>query len=85
MACASQVVIVDRLSEFKYIVPGTTTNQYHPGKLMKRNEWMVDQCHRLVALHDGSTGGTGNCVNYAKSKKVHIVNLWKSWVKYRGF
>ncbi|WP_206759019.1 hypothetical protein [Anabaena azotica] len=52
---------------------------------MKRNEWMVDQCHRLVALHDGSTGGTGNCVNYAKSKKVHIVNLWKSWVKYRGF
>lgn len=39
---------------------------YEPWKMQKRNEWMVDQCTTLVAVWDGSPGGTGNCVRYAE-------------------
>ena len=36
-------------------------------KLQKRNEWMVDHCDILIAVWDGTSGGTANCVNYAQS------------------
>jgi len=41
-----------------------------------RSEWMVQNCDLLVAYWDGSDGGTGNCVKYAKSvgRDVAIVN-----------
>lgn len=35
----------------------------------KRNEWMVDNCDRVLAYWDGEPGGTGNCVKYAKGRK----------------
>lgn len=56
---------------------------YSAAKMQVRNVWMVDHCDRLLALHDGSAGGTGNCVNYATGK-VPVDNVWKSWVKYKG-
>jgi uncharacterized phage-like protein YoqJ len=40
---------------------------YRPYKLQKRNEWMVDNCDLLLAVWDGSPGGTANCVRYATS------------------
>jgi uncharacterized phage-like protein YoqJ len=45
-------------------------------KMQVRNEWMVDNCDLLIAVWDGTMGGTGNCVNYAKSKnkKMIIIN-----------
>jgi uncharacterized phage-like protein YoqJ len=46
-----------------------------------RNEWMVDHCDLLVALWDGSPGGTGNCIRYAKRAKCATVNLWPHWSK----
>jgi uncharacterized phage-like protein YoqJ len=47
-----------------------------------RNEWMVDNAHIVLALWDGSSGGTGNCIKYANRKSVNkpIINLWSSWV-----
>jgi uncharacterized phage-like protein YoqJ len=39
---------------------------YAAWKLQKRNEWMVDHCDKLIAIWDGTAGGTGNCVEYAK-------------------
>lgn len=45
----------------------------------ERNEWMVDNCHRVLALWDGSSGGTGNCVRYAKKVRRPIDNLWEEW------
>lgn len=30
-----------------------------------RNEWMVDSCDLLIAVWDGSAGGTRNCIQYA--------------------
>ncbi len=40
---------------------------YKPWKMQRRNEWMVDNSQRLVTVHDGSAGGTYNCIRYAES------------------
>ncbi len=45
-------------------------------KMQIRNEWMVDRCDVLLALWDGSPGGTGNCIQYAKKVNAKIVNIW---------
>ena len=39
---------------------------YHPSLMHKRNVWMVDNSDMLVAVWDGSDGGTYNCVDYAR-------------------
>lgn len=53
----------------------------HPGAraYQARNEWMVDRATKMVALHDGSWGGTFNCVEYARKRRVPIDNLWLRW------
>lgn len=51
--------------------------------MQKRNEWMVDHCDILLALWNGTPGGTANCLNYAKSKSTKIINVWSSWEKYK--
>ncbi len=53
VAKARQIVVVS---------PGP----YKPWKMDRRNEWMVDNCDRLAAVHDGSKGGTYNCIAYAE-------------------
>ena len=49
---------------------------YEAWKMQVRNVWLVDHCDLLVALWDGSKGGTGNCIDYAKKKDKPIKNLW---------
>lgn len=46
----------------------------------KRNEFMVDESQMILALWDGSDGGTSNCVKYAKKKNKKVVNLWKTYL-----
>lgn len=48
---------------------------YNGTCMQDRNEWMVDHCDALVAIWDGSGGGTGNCVNYAVKVKKAIVRI----------
>lgn len=48
---------------------------YSAVKMQTRNEWMVDRCDQLIAIWDESNGGTGNCVNYAKSKNKSIIYI----------
>jgi uncharacterized phage-like protein YoqJ len=48
---------------------------YSAAKMQVRNEWMVDHCDKLIAVWDGTPGGTGNCVNYAKSKNSDIIYI----------
>lgn len=52
---------------------------FSPRKMQLRNEWMVDRCDVLVALWDGSMGGTGNCLRYARRKRCETINLWDAW------
>lgn len=44
-----------------------------------RNKWMVDRATKMVALWDGSWGGTFNCLDYARKRGVPVDNLWNRW------
>lgn len=48
---------------------------YSAAKMQRRNEWMVDNCDVLIAVWDGTSGGTGNCVQYAKRKGREIIQI----------
>lgn len=44
-----------------------------------RNEWMVDNSHEILALWDGTQGGTGNCVAYANAQGKKVCNMHSDW------
>jgi uncharacterized phage-like protein YoqJ len=47
-----------------------TDEEYKPYLMQVRNKWMVDKSDIIIAVWDGTQGGTANCINYAiKSKK----------------
>lgn len=46
-----------------------------------RNIWMVDNCTSLLALWNGTNGGTNNCIKYAKTTNKPIKNLWEKYVE----
>lgn len=56
-----------------------TDGGYAPWKMQHRNKWMVDNCDELVALWDGSEGGTGNCIKYATKVGKPIINVWSDF------
>jgi uncharacterized phage-like protein YoqJ len=49
---------------------------YSAWKMQRRNIWMVDNSDVVVAVFDGTSGGTKNCVDYATSrgKKIVMIN-----------
>jgi len=49
---------------------------YSPWLMQVRNKFMVNMADEVLAIWDGSEGGTGNCVKYANetNKKVTIIN-----------
>lgn len=49
---------------------------YAVWKMQQRNVCMVDEADLILALWDGSSGGTGNCIEYAQRFKKPIINLW---------
>lgn len=52
---------------------------YGRWKFQRRNVWMVDHCDMVLALWNGSPGGTENCVKYAQKSKKPIINLWETY------
>lgn len=48
---------------------------YAAWKMQKRNEYMVDRCDKLIAVWDGTPGGTGNCVGYANKIGREIIRI----------
>jgi uncharacterized phage-like protein YoqJ len=57
---------------------------YAAWKMQRRNEWMVNESNSVLALWNGTSGGTANCVHYAESKGKQVINLWPSWAKFSG-
>jgi len=53
----------------RYLVSETGYNNI---VMQKRNKWMVDNCDLLIAIWDGTSGGTANCVKYAQSIGIDI-------------
>lgn len=50
---------------------------YAPWVMQKRNEWMVDNCDLLIAVHiPDEPGGTMNCIKYAEKvgKPIYRIN-----------
>jgi uncharacterized phage-like protein YoqJ len=48
---------------------------YAAYKMQIRNQWMCDKCDILIGVWDGSPGGTGNCIDYAKSINREIIYI----------
>lgn len=58
-------------NEVQVACPG----EYAAWKMQRRNEVMVDMSDVVVAVWDGSKGGTANCRNYALGKKyLYVIN-----------
>lgn len=68
-----------RILRTAYCVHYVSEPGYSAAKMMLRNRWMVDAADAVVALWDGTDGGTANCVRYARSKGLEPVNLWQRW------
>lgn len=49
--------------------------EYTPDCMMKRNKYMVDASDFVIAVWNGNKSGTGNTVNYAKSKNKTIIQI----------
>lgn len=71
--------LLAKASKIHVVCPGG----YSAWKMQERNKWMVDNCNILLALWDGSTGGTKNCVDYAQSMYKPIEPLWSRWEIFR--
>jgi len=49
--------------------------RYHPSLYQHRNEYMVDHADCVIAVYDGSTGGTRNCVMYAMEQDKVVYRI----------
>ncbi|WP_394863333.1 SLOG family protein [Paraclostridium bifermentans] len=72
---ADEVVYVDTLEDYHFAP--VNIGEYHPAKMQARNQYMVDNAGTVITYHDGSAGGTANCLNYARGKRKEIINLFK--------
>lgn len=57
------------------IVRLVSDEEYKPYLMQKRNEYMVDLSDKVIAVWNGSAGGTGNCVAYARKKGKEILRI----------
>lgn len=72
--------LLSKASEKVIVNPGG----YAAWKMQARNQWMSDQADQIIAVWDGSDGGTGNCVKYVKkiNKPLIIIDPIKKEIFY---
>ena len=46
---------------------------YTPYCFQKRNRWMVDRSSRLIAVYNGTSGGTKNTIDYARKQGCDVI------------
>jgi len=54
---------------------------YSAEKMMLRNKWMVNHSDLVLALWNGTSGGTANCIRYAKEVGVPVKNVWNRYAQ----
>jgi len=71
---ADEVIYVDTVDGYEF--KGVAVGEYHPAKMMIRNKFMVNNSDKIIAVWNGSKGGTANAVNYAKKigKEIIVIN-----------
>ena len=47
---------------------------YSQSCFQKRNEWMVDRSSRVIAVFNGSSGGTKNTIDYARKHHCEVIS-----------
>ena len=57
------------------VVKIVSDEDYKPWLMQKRNEYMVDISDKVIAVWDGTSGGTGNCVKYAEKINKEIIKI----------
>lgn len=67
-------------SKYRYILENATSVYYispiyTPYCFQARNIWMVDQSSLVIAVFNGSNGGTMNTIKYAVKKDITIKNI----------
>lgn len=70
----SQKLYDDILSRADTVFLVTNTT-YKPYTMQVRNEYMVDLADLVIAVWDGSAGGTYNCLDYARRCKKRIIRI----------
>ena len=50
--------------------------EYTPGCMLRRNQRMVDAADALLTVFDGSPGGTGAAIDYARRRCKPVMGLW---------
>jgi uncharacterized phage-like protein YoqJ len=53
--------------------------EYGPSVMKARNCAMIDACDAVLALWNGTEGGTAHCIRYAQSVGRPIINAWERW------
>ena len=63
--------ILKKADDIEYIMPKASRKAF-----LGRDRWMVDHAARVIAVFNGTPGGTGYTVNYAKSlgRKITILD-----------
>lgn len=80
---ATSKVQYRKMLTFASKVHYVSNKEYTAECMQERNKWMVDNCDVLVAVWDGSKGGTANCIRYAElvGRPIHYITLEKGLVK----
>lgn len=52
---------------------------YSYEKMQLRNQYLVDNSDKILAMYDGSEGGTRNCIAYARRKLKPVINLFDKY------
>ena len=70
---ADKLTFVDKINEYNNDFP---FDVYHPVKMQQRNKYMVDNSDLIIAVWDGTQGGTYNCIKYAQktNKPIAVIN-----------
>ena len=63
--------ILDEADWIEYICP-----TYSPNCFQSRNEWMVNHAARMIAVYNGTGGGTRNTLKYAESQGLSIIKIY---------
>ena len=69
------VELYDNILKRADVVKLVTDAEYEPWMMQVRNEYMVDLADKIIAVWDGSNGGTANCVRYAEKKGKDIIRI----------
>lgn len=80
----SQNMLVDLCKKATKVVD-VSDDPFSVQKMEIRNRWMVDRASVVIAVFDGSPGGTGNCVRYARAqgKRILVIDpgtLAERWI-----